>query len=286
MPNLINSSFFVREITIPNLNDTRVLERLNMYIQKYEPLFLQEALGYYLYKALLSESNGYYSRQFLGNELRNDEQIKVGTTSGLVAFTNSFTFDGTLAKPDYRGYNIVISEINGGQGILTKNVDFSWDYQTGVFQFLQTGNVFQPNQFYNVHFENNPFILSSGSTGLVTDRMVDLIFGKEYIVSGITYNWQGLVHEDMSCIAYFVYYMLMSDMAQQVTTTNVSTVKGENAVNHSQEDKMLTAWNFMAEEVEELYSFLWNNQSTYPEFNIYNLQHGARYFRKNSQFPF
>jgi hypothetical protein len=85
--------------------------------------------------------------------VRNDEQVQVGTTVGLVAGSSSFTFDGSsVGVPDYRGYEIVISEISG-RGVLIRGVDYSWNSSTGIFTLLQVGDIFQPNTFYNVHFE-------------------------------------------------------------------------------------------------------------------------------------
>lgn len=85
--------------------------------------------------------------------VRNDEQIKVGSTIGLVAGSSSFTFDGTGGKPDYRGYQIVISEITGRSPMVT-GLDYSWDYNTAIFQLLIDGDSFSGGQYYNVHFEN------------------------------------------------------------------------------------------------------------------------------------
>lgn len=87
--------------------------------------------------------------------VRNDEQIKVGTTPGLVAGASFFTFDGTgtPAKPDYRNNEIVVSEING-RGILVKDVDFTWNYITGLFTLLGiVVPVFVNAQYYNIHFQ-------------------------------------------------------------------------------------------------------------------------------------
>lgn len=85
--------------------------------------------------------------------VRNDEQIQVDVTVGLVAGSLSFTFDGTLGKPDYRGYEIVISEYTGRSPMI-KALDFSWDYVHGVFNLLLPGDVLRHHQWYNVHFEN------------------------------------------------------------------------------------------------------------------------------------
>lgn len=84
--------------------------------------------------------------------IRNDEQIKVGETTGLVSGSSFFLFDGTLGRPDYRGFNIVITEISG-RGILITGVDFSYSSITGRFDLLQNGDVFPEDTYYNVHFE-------------------------------------------------------------------------------------------------------------------------------------
>jgi len=84
--------------------------------------------------------------------VRNDEQIKVGTTIGLLTGSSSFTFDGTDGKPDYRQTEIVPSELNG-RGILIKDTDYSWDVVTGEFNLLLLGDIFPINQVYNIHFQ-------------------------------------------------------------------------------------------------------------------------------------
>lgn len=85
--------------------------------------------------------------------VRNDQQIQVGITPGLVSGSTSFTFDGTFGKEDYRGYEIVISEYSGRSPMI-KGVDYSWDYMTGLFNLLLSGDSLQYLQYYNVHFQN------------------------------------------------------------------------------------------------------------------------------------
>lgn len=90
---------------------------------------------------------------------RIDENIKVGTTVGLTAGQSIFVFDGTSGKPDYRGYEIVLFEY-GGRSPMIKGLDYSWDYSTGIFAFLQIDpntsqpEVFQPAQWYTTQFQD------------------------------------------------------------------------------------------------------------------------------------
>lgn len=84
--------------------------------------------------------------------VRNDEQIKVGTTPGLVVGASSFTFDGTSGKPDYRQTEIVISELTG-RGILVKFLDYTWNPISGRFDLIQLDDIFSLDTYYNVHFQ-------------------------------------------------------------------------------------------------------------------------------------
>lgn len=47
---LIDETYFIGELNIPNLNEDSEIERLQLFIDKYEPKFLIELLGYGLYK--------------------------------------------------------------------------------------------------------------------------------------------------------------------------------------------------------------------------------------------
>lgn len=84
---------------------------------------------------------------------RDDEQIQVDTAlSGLVSGTNTATFDGTAGVPDYRGWEIVVSELTG-RGIMVKTfLDYSWDSVTGVLTLLQSGDVFSTGTWFHIHF--------------------------------------------------------------------------------------------------------------------------------------
>jgi len=48
---LIDRTYFVGEINIPNVDQSAIGSLVDLFIQKYEPAFLQAALGYDLYKA-------------------------------------------------------------------------------------------------------------------------------------------------------------------------------------------------------------------------------------------
>lgn len=81
-------------------------------------------------------------------------QIEVDVTTGVVSGTNTFVFDGTGGKQDWRGWDIATIE-DIGQGALKRGVDYSWDPVTGTFLLLKAGDKFAPLEWYNVIFEPN-----------------------------------------------------------------------------------------------------------------------------------
>lgn len=94
-------------------------------------------------------------------------------------------------KPDYRGWEIVVSELTG-RGIMVKTyLDYTWDSVTGIFTLLQPGDVFASGTWYNIHFncQSNP---AGGSVPTVFDFGIRIItndtvlsaddFGKKLIV--------------------------------------------------------------------------------------------------------
>jgi hypothetical protein len=84
-------------------------------------------------------------------QVKNDEQIKVDLTVGLISGSSSFTFDGNGGSPDYRGYVPTFSEAGGD--VLIRGIDYTWDYQTGIFVFKNIATVFITDATYNVHFQ-------------------------------------------------------------------------------------------------------------------------------------
>lgn len=123
--------------------------------------------------------------------VRDDEQITVGLTTGLIAGATGFTFDGTGGKPDYRSWVIVPSELDG-RGILKIGEDYTWDPILGIFLLLQAGDLLQDDQVYNIHF-NTVVDAAGGSVPVASfdflyrlittdEALSDTDFGKKVIV--------------------------------------------------------------------------------------------------------
>lgn len=92
--------------------------------------------------------------------VRDNETIQVGITPGLVAGVSSFTFDGHLVSsspnvyaPDYRYFELVIFEYGGLRQPMIKGLDYTWDYTTGIFTLIISGDTFKSLQYYTVQFQ-------------------------------------------------------------------------------------------------------------------------------------
>lgn len=88
----------------------------------------------------------------LNGIFRPEEQIRVGQTTGLIAGTRTFTFDGTGGKPDWRNWDIS-PEVYSGVGTLIRGTDYSWDIIAGTFNLLPAGLTFDSGQYYTVEFQ-------------------------------------------------------------------------------------------------------------------------------------
>lgn len=106
-------------------------------------------------------------------------------------------------------------------------------------------------------------LYASYLTDKTTNRMVNLINGVDYGDS----HWDGLVHDtDQSLIAYFIYFKWWYIDAIKPTSKGAkkSDVDGGQSVNPS--DIIVDTWNSFSRQCDELYDFLINQNSIYPEF--------------------
>lgn len=100
-------------------------------------------------------------------------------------------------------------------------------------------------------------------------RFLDILNGKTYTYNDTEYIWQGLVNTMMkiSPIANYVFFYYVRDNATSMTTVGNTSNTTENSTRVSPTDKLVFAWQGMAEVNISLYHFLSRNADTYPEFN-------------------
>lgn len=169
MPNLINQSFFVRDIMIPNLSHTADLDRLTSFINKYEPKCLLDILGYPLYKVFGTESsqrmtdlkNGAEFTDGLG-ETRKWQGLIHDTDISLIANYIYFYYQQYLAQHT-TGVGTSVQNQEGGQAIspASKMAD-AWNFfsdevkQMSYFLWMKKdvdGNRIYPEFSYHQYCE-------------------------------------------------------------------------------------------------------------------------------------
>lgn len=152
---LIDKSYFIGPLTIAQLGEKAVEDRLNDFINRFEPLIMESAMGYDFYQAFLD-----------GLDVGSDESIEqrwldllngvaftglsgrrmkwVGFGGGLTSYTplvpmrdDLFIYAGTTAGFPVSGYQYTDSSLAGwnfevelfGAGTLQPGIE--WNYKSG-----------------------------------------------------------------------------------------------------------------------------------------------------------
>lgn len=271
---LIDKSYFVGDLNIPNTGDLPVSERLTWFILLNEPDFLQKLLGYPLYKVFIAGLNVtppttpeqrfidiLYGKEYTdlnglqrkwqglivtdnptlnlagGYVYRKPEYVTIGLTPGTVSGVNTLTFDGTNGSADWRGWVPVITRV----GVMKPDVDYSWNKDTGVLTLLKPEDIFGNLEYFFVEFE---------------------LRNSDVTAPGFTTN--------QSLIAQYIYYWYVRDAATQNTGIGQVITNAENATNVSPRRKLATIWNAMHYWCVDFINFIEAmNQQTpvlYPEW--------------------
>ncbi|HEY4288264.1 MAG TPA: hypothetical protein VGN00_14265 [Puia sp.] len=257
---LIDISYFVGDINIPNTDQEPVQQRVNYAIQKYEQEFLRKLLGYPLYKAFISSLQVIppavpeqrmvdilYGKEYTNLQGRLTQwrgliltdnpvfnlageyifkpavYLTAGTSIGLTPGTTSFTFDGTLGRPDWRGWTPVIFR----SAPMEPGVDYSWNPDTAQLNLLKPGDKFGNGDKLFVQFELRTDPIDS------TD-----------------------VSPKQSPIANYIYYWHRRGQFTKTTDFGEVTSTADNTINRTSNEKMASAWNEMHDWVCEFIEFM------------------------------
>lgn len=102
MATLINTDFFIGSLELPGRTNAGTAENLTLHINRYEPMFLQKALGYALWKQLEANKNevsGVYYNLIHGEEYSVD-----GTTYYWQGLANTALLISPIANYVYYQY--------------------------------------------------------------------------------------------------------------------------------------------------------------------------------------
>jgi hypothetical protein len=281
---LIDVSYFVQELQLPNTDQLAVSERLTGFISKYEPEFLQKLFGYPLYKAFVAGMaitppdqrflDILYGKEYTdlqgrlqrwkgiivtdspvftlsGNlSYKKPVYITSGITAGFVPNTSAATLDGTNGTDDWRGWTPILYRDGA---ILFEDVDYSWVANTGVLTLLGDGNVFGNDEQLVAQFEQRTDPINAPD-----------VSGQE------------------SCIANYVYFKYKQNYATQTTDFGEVVTQAENSRNASPRKKMASAWNAMHYWVKEFCEFMEATQNAdptiYPEWTLPDEHHALNHF--------
>lgn len=269
---LIDESYFVGPLTIAQLGQKAVVDSLKDYINRWEPVIMEAALGYDFYQAFLDGLdvgssatpeqrwldllNGVvfnnvsdFRKRFVGfaggqnasiivPAQRSDLHIYGGVTPGFTVGGYTYT-DATLAN-----WNFTVELF--GAGTLDPGVD--WNYKAG-------GGIALTNTSYTVSPDEHWVIKFTGKKNVV-------------VPSG-----QNLV----SPLAGFIYYEYMKDLVYQTTGVGEVKSKSENSESGNPAQKLANAFNDACRQINVFWEFIQKDQyatvKVYPEWD-YRQVHG------------
>lgn len=304
---LIDSSYFVGDLDIPNTSRDNVLERLTAFINKHESKLLRDILGYDLWKAF---NNGLLVETALGTELIVNGAFTTNASGWLLGTHWGYVGNGVRYNPPAAEQPLYLRQ-DGTPGTLDPakryRLTFSVTDGSGFIGAYVGGKLFtiQRTDAGIVTVDSSPidsvagviaFSPSADFNGLISNvslkeiisggpdqKWIDLRDGKEYInLSNRTELWIGFVgtvdtYPKQSMIANYVYCKWMKNQHTQSVGQGEQKAKQINADSASPDEKIVTAWNEMIDGIKSMTSYLDKYRETYPEWSKQDRYH----LRKN-----
>lgn len=252
---LIDSSYFIGSINIPNTSKPEISERLDWFIKKYEPVLLAGVLGYELYQAFKTGL----------------QQTVVDQKWFDILYGSDFTYNNRLRR--FRGLIVIDDELNPGT-YFPEDINFTADQDnedTGEYH-----NSFLTGKTYRVVQRGvgplvpvDEIVFLSDGFSKVAGFQVGEKFTIQFTQATPLPEPAGVTTSDIkqSLIANYVYFYWMKDQYTQTVGLGEVASKAENAELANPAAKMILAWNEMIDDIDNLYLFLQQNQSVYPEWN-------------------
>lgn len=272
---LIDRTYFIGELNIPNTHTTEIGGLLDLFIEKYETKFLNELLGYELYKAfkagLLEDPINQKWTDLIEGVEYTDLQEKTRFWPGLLiqppTVLNALDALNTITIVVGRGqqYDPVTGESSVTIPAALVGKDFIVE-QRGVGQLVA-------GEDYSI--TGNTLTLTTGLFA-VNDKY----FYKSATLAINTTTGTS----KQSPIANYVYYWYTRNNHSQTAAMGEVKSQNENAVFHSPALKMTRAWNQMSEWVCDLRDYLDAKKADYPEWEKQDVWYMLRSFRPVNEF--
>lgn len=280
---LIDRSYFVGNINIPNTDRPEIQERLDLFIETYEAELLPDLLGYSLYKAFTQGLQGAPIEQkwtdlLEGVEYTNQSN-RLAKWRGLVSLPldliNAIDASNSIAIVVGRG-----TLIDGQSGLLLDPV-------------VGANSVPLPSVLIGKDFtveRRGVGQLRSDEWSITSDNKLLLAIGQ--FGDGDTYFYKAATlslntvtgSAKKSLIANYVYFHWMEDQISQTIGLGEAATKAENATMVSPAVKMVRAWNEMAGWIREMACYLDTMRTFYPEWEDQNMYWFWRKFGTTNQF--
>lgn len=262
---LIDRTYFEGDILIANANITNatnpVGSQLDWFIQKYEPEFLEKALGLSLYEALKTG----YSQPTPDQKWVDLVQGKIYTD----AYGKQKRWRGLITQPasvldafDVLGRKYVVVGAGGTYDpvVGSNTTTIPPEFIGKDFVFSQRGfDDLKPLVEYTV--SGNTLTLTSG-----VFAVNDTYWFKSAQLAINTSTGSS----KQSLIANYIYYWFQRYLYTQTSTMSEVKTKTENAVTVDPFQKMATAWNNMNTWYLEMADFLDTNNTVYPDWDNSN----------------
>jgi hypothetical protein len=270
---LIDRTYFIGEINIPNTSNQAVAALLDHFIERYEPEFLKKALGYELYTSFMAgvavspPVQDKWLRLLQGGEYTTLAQ-ELFYWKGLVSQPLS-----TINAIDAANSTIIVV----GRGQQYDPADGS---ASTIIPAALVGKDFTLTQRLVGQLRPDEYTVAGNSLTL-TDTVFnqgDTFFFKS---ASLALSQSSGIYKK-SPIANYVYYWFMRNNATQTAATGEVKGTSENSANVSASVKIVRAWNEMAETVREMNEFLMTFRDLYNW--DHNRYHYRRHFRPINEF--
>jgi hypothetical protein len=253
---LIDRTYFIGELNIPNQDRTDVQERLDWFIEKYESELLLDLFGYQLYKAFNSGLTGSPLESIWSNLLYGAEYTN--SNARLDKWRGMLNLPGSLINA-IDAANTITVIVNGGG---------TYDPVAGLDEVALPASLV-----------GKDFIIEKRGVGQLRSDEYEVtvgntirLLGGSLFVNADTYFYKsatlalntstGAVKK--SFIANYIYFHFMRDNDTQTTGVGEVKNKSENAATISPALKMCRAWNEMSDWIGEMFNYLEVNRGSYP----------------------
>lgn len=289
---LIDSSYFVGSLTIAQTGLKAVDDNLDNYINRWEPIIMEAAIGIDFYQAFLDGLDitpGPIEQRWLdllmGFAFTDLSGIK-RRFGGFAGDRNAQTIIAAQRTDLHIYGGFTPGFPTGGYQYTNANLS-GWTFDVEIFG----AGTIQPIVDWNYKPGGGIILVDTGYTVAQDEHWILHFTGKKIVsVPSGAQNLQSL-------LAGFIYYEYMVGLNTQNTGIGMVKSKGENSETASGAFSMVAAFNDAVKQVEVLWEFLRVDQNkvikVYPEFDYrqvysygYGFNYGYSYYGYDQQYSF